>query len=95
MVLEATILNRDDNVCVALIDLAPGMRLDLSVSGREFHVCATEPIKYQHKMAIVPILDGEKVTKYGEVIGVATKDIQAGEHVHTHNMTGLRAKPRQ
>jgi altronate hydrolase len=26
------------------------------------------------------------VKKYGERIGVALKDIAAGEHVHTHNL---------
>ena len=29
---------------------------------------------------------GEKVLKYGAVIGTATSDIGRGEHVHTHNL---------
>jgi altronate dehydratase small subunit len=29
---------------------------------------------------------GEKVLKYGAVIGTATADIARGEHVHTHNL---------
>ena len=32
--------------------------------------------------------EGEYVIKYGEVIGVATKNIGVGEHVHVHNVKG-------
>ncbi len=39
-----------------------------------------------HKYARCDISVGEKVIKYGFPIGVATCDIQRGEHVHTHNV---------
>lgn len=39
-----------------------------------------------HKIALTDIAAGEKVIKYGEVIGRATADIRAGDHVHTHNV---------
>jgi hypothetical protein len=39
-----------------------------------------------HKVAAVPIATGAKVVKYGAPIGSATRDIAAGEHVHTHNL---------
>ena len=39
-----------------------------------------------HKVAVVDIAVGAPVRKYGEVIGVATAPIRAGEHVHTHNL---------
>ena len=39
-----------------------------------------------HKYALFPIAKGEYVIKYGEIIGRATHDIQAGEWVHTHNV---------
>ena len=39
-----------------------------------------------HKIALTDIASGEKIIKYGEVIGRATSDIRAGEHVHTHNV---------
>ena len=39
-----------------------------------------------HKVALREIPQGEQVRKYGQVIGVATSDIAAGEHVHTHNL---------
>lgn len=39
-----------------------------------------------HKIAAHPIAQGAPVRKYGHVIGYATADIAAGEHVHTHNL---------
>ncbi|MBQ8508991.1 MAG: altronate dehydratase [Clostridia bacterium] len=39
-----------------------------------------------HKFALRHIKKGEDIIKYGYPIGHATADIQAGEHVHTHNL---------
>ena len=39
-----------------------------------------------HKYALGAIKKGADVIKYGMPIGIATEDISAGEHVHTHNM---------
>ena len=33
---------------------------------------------------------GEKVTKYGEHIGEANKEIKIGQHVHIHNVVSVR-----
>lgn len=47
-------------------------------------------IETGHKKALCHINKGEKVIKYGFPIGVATEDINEGEHVHSHNLkTGL------
>ena len=45
-----------------------------------------EEIPMYHKMAICDIPSHSPVFKYGEKIGVAVKDIFAGEHVHVHNL---------
>ncbi|MBU3720400.1 MAG: D-galactarate dehydratase [Burkholderiaceae bacterium] len=42
-------------------------------------------IKFGHKVALRAIQSGESIIKYGIPIGIATQDIQPGEHVHTHN----------
>ena len=43
-----------------------------------------------HKNARFDIAKGEQIIKYGFPIGVASRDIKAGEHVHSHNIrTGL------
>ncbi len=39
-----------------------------------------------HKYALCDIGKGENIVKYGNPIGHATRDIQKGEHVHTHNV---------
>ena len=40
-----------------------------------------------HKYALKHIAQGQAVIKYGNPIGYATAEIQAGEHVHCHNLT--------
>ncbi len=46
-----------------------------------------------HKYALRNIKKGEQVIKYGFPIGVATKEINTGEHVHSHNLkTALSEK---
>lgn len=67
-----------DNVSVALCDLKKGETIE--------GVTLSEDIKRGHKFATKPIKAGEKVIKYGEVIGHATEDITVGAHVHLHNL---------
>ncbi len=73
-------LNPSDNVAVALRRIAVE-----EVIGLE-GVTAAELIGNGHKIAVRPIAAGESVLKYGQVIGVATADIAAGGHVHSHNL---------
>lgn len=49
-------------------------------------------IPYGHKLAVKTIHAGEPVLKYGEVIGVAVRNIDMGEHVHVHNLDSRRAR---
>jgi altronate hydrolase len=55
-------------------------------------VVAAEDITVQglvppgHKLASCAIAAGEPVVRYGQVIGHATQPIEAGQHVHTHNL---------
>ncbi len=73
-------LHRLDNVVVASRRLAAGAR----AAGEQ--VAAQDPIPAGHKLATVFIAAGQPILKYGQVIGVATQDIAAGAHVHTHNL---------
>ncbi|HEY5908817.1 MAG TPA: altronate dehydratase family protein, partial [Vicinamibacteria bacterium] len=47
-----------------------------------------------HKVARRAIRSGDPVRRYGQIIGYATADIQAGDHVHTHNL-GFAAHDRK
>ena len=48
-------------------------------------VRAAQDIGRGHKIALTAIAAGSPVVKYGNVIAEATRDIAAGEWVHTHN----------
>ncbi len=92
MAIKAIVFKAEDNTAVALMDLETGTELELPVEGQMKRVTLVEPITYQHKFAVAPINKGEKVLKYGQAIGEAITDIGPGEHVHIHNMVGLRLK---
>jgi len=47
---------------------------------------STSKIKVGHKIALTNIKKGEKVIKYGEVIGIAKSNIKKGDWVHSHNL---------
>lgn len=81
-------LHREDNVAMSLFDYRSGevVRID----GRD--IALRNPVEYGHKFALVDIAEGQPVVKYAETIGVATRDIAAGEHVHVHNVRSLRAR---
>lgn len=49
-------------------------------------------IPYGHKIAVRDIAAGEEFIKYGEAIGVATRAIARGEHVHVHNLDSQRGR---
>lgn len=82
------VLAPPDNVGVALVELAPGM--EVAWEGGALAVC--DPIPAAHKLALMPIGRGERVVKYGTPIGIATVDIAAGAHVHTHNVESDRMR---
>ncbi|MGM7722237.1 UxaA family hydrolase [Metabacillus sp. Hm71] len=43
-----------------------------------------------HKIALVDILKDDYVIEYREKIGIATKQIDQGNYVHTHNLKTAR-----
>lgn len=71
-----------DNVTTLLDDRIDATRLADTPDGG----LRIEPgIAFGHKAALRAIAAGEPVLKYGIAIGVATRDIAAGAHVHVHN----------
>jgi altronate dehydratase small subunit len=93
MKIKAVVLAPHDNVGIALTDLHTGFELAIHCGGHSFQVKLVEPIPYQHKFSVGAIGLGEEIIKDGVFIGVATDEIQAGRHVHVHNMAGTRSKP--
>lgn len=73
-------LHANDNVLIARADLTLGQHLE------DLDVRVRAQVPAGHKIAARAIPRGERVKKYDTVIGVADRDIAAGEHVHSHNL---------
>lgn len=83
-------IHPNDSVVMALRDLHEGETLEMDGEDGCLGVITIDPIPFGHKVAIVAITDGQHVIKYGASIGVATANIQPGQHVHSHNLTSVR-----
>ena len=69
-------INPDDNTATALNDIDAGEAVSLvSKSGPIGDMTARQEIPFGHKLAVVDIKKGDKILKYGEVIGLATEQI--------------------
>lgn len=76
------LLDPRDNVLVARVRLAAGECVE---TGRGL-ANVDRDIALAHKIARVAIAAGTPILKYGAPIGIATRDIAAGAHVHVHNI---------
>ncbi|MBQ18929.1 MAG: galactonate dehydratase [Planctomycetaceae bacterium] len=84
-------LHADDNILVARVEVPEGAKVPVGDqagpgNGSTAELAATDRIGLGHKMATVSIEVGEPIRKFGQVIGFATRAIQPGEWVHTHNV---------
>lgn len=81
-----------DTVGVVVVDVEEGQ----TVGGRTLHgeeapqVKALSEIPLGHKIALRDFEPGDTVIKYGVDIGKVVEAIQAGEHVHVHNLKTKR-----
>ncbi|SHE98187.1 altronate hydrolase [Modicisalibacter ilicicola DSM 19980] len=73
-------LHQSDNVGVAARPVPKEYPID------DAQHLTEENIDAGHKVALLPIAKGQAIVKYGQVIGLASRDIAVGEHVHTHNV---------
>ncbi len=92
MVRDAITIHKRDNVATAIRDLSLNSKANIEFQGKIITVRTNQVIPFGHKFALQIIPQGERVIKYGEAIGVATKNIQPGEHVHTHNVISQRGR---
>ena len=60
--------------------------------GASFLIRLVNDIPYGHKIALGEIAPGSDIIKYGESLGMATKAIAPGEHVHVHNLDSKRGR---
>lgn len=79
-------IHPDDNVAVALVPLSKGTTIQLDGAS----LTLQDPIPQGHKCALCTIEESAPIIKYGYPIGIASKKIEKGSWIHTHNMkTGL------
>ena len=86
------VIHPSDSVAMALEDLSTGTRVEVVREGRVRLVALLDPIPFGHKVALAAISQGDPVVKYGEVIGLASRDIAEGQHVHVHNLESQRGR---
>jgi altronate hydrolase len=85
--MNAIIINKLDNVAVAIDEIKANSFIE------ELKLSSVEDIPRGHKVSLRDITEGEDIIKYGSPIGIATKHIVAGSHVHTANLkTNLSEK---
>ncbi len=89
---NALIINKSDNVATAIRDISSNTEAIVGCSDETITATVIQDITLGHKFAIRDITKGENVIKYNCVIGRATKNIQAGEHAHVHNVESLRGR---
>lgn len=89
---SAIVMKPTDNVATVTEEILAGTDIVVNINGNQVSIHVTEKIPFGHKVAIRDISEGEKIIKYGEVIGAATKNIQSGQHTHVHNLGGCRGR---
>lgn len=73
-------LHPDDDVVIARDQMVAGTQV------ADEGVTVIGLVPPGHKIATRAIANGEAVRRYGQIIGFASQDIRAGQHVHTHNL---------
>jgi altronate dehydratase len=89
---KAIQVNAQDNVATATSIIEADEEVEvLNPNGDVvLKIRPVERIMLGHKLALKDLKVDDEVIKYGEVIGVASKDIKVGEWLHTHNVNSAR-----
>lgn len=90
--INSIIMSEIDNVATLLQETKSGEVVQFLLHGKKEELTLKQAIPFGHKFAIKPISKGENVVKYGQVIGAASAEITPGEHVHVHNIEGIRGR---
>ena len=79
---DVVLLHPADNVCIAVRDLDAGAVIRAGSS----EVRVSTAVRLGHKVALAAVASGQRIIKFGQTIGYATRPIAAGEWVHSHNI---------
>ena len=75
-------IHPDDNVLVALQDLAPGF--EIAFGGRQFSLLSG--VKAKHKFTLEPLEAGDEIRMYGVLVGKTNRVLPQGETITTQNV---------
>jgi len=76
------IMNPKDSCATALENIPKQSQFKIN----DKIIIINQEIQMGHKFALDDIKEGDLIKKYGEVIGIATKNIKRGHWIHTHNI---------
>lgn len=76
------LMSADDNCLIARTALPAGTVV--TIDGQ--NVVLPQAIEIGHKAARRALAPGDKVLRYGAIIGSVTAPIAIGGHIHTHNL---------
>ena len=76
------LMSPEDNCLIARHPLKAGDVV--SIDGQT--VTLTDNVNLGHKLARRNLQPGDKVLRYGAIIGSASASIPIGAHIHTHNL---------
>ena len=72
----------EDNCLIARLQLAAGDAVEIDGT----RVILPEAVPLGYKVARVPLQPGDKVLRYGALIGSVTAPVPQGAILHTHNL---------
>ena len=76
------LIDLKDNCATALEDIPQDTKINLIDKSFKIH----HRIPLGHKFAINNIEKEDYIVKYGEIIGIATENINEGDWIHIHNI---------
>ena len=86
MVKHAKRIAENDNIVTAVADFAAEEEVTVNFQGKDEKYICNQDVPFGHKIATLDIKQGEKLIKYGEIIGSASQSINKGDWVHVHNV---------
>ena len=83
---------KSDTVGVMTVDVKKGQTLRgwNMATDKTLRAKAVQDIPLGHKIALVDASKGDTIIKYDESIGIVSRAIKKGQHVHTHNLKTAR-----
>jgi len=91
---KALRIHEQDNVAVMTSSGQKGQSCVVQQCSSSATLTLMTDAPFGHKIAVAAISKGAEVLKYGIPIALAKSDIAVGEHVHVHNVVGVKSNLR-